>query len=86
MTRLFANTEEAGGKVADRVGELAKGRGVPRAQIALARLLGKPMIIAPIDGATKLNQLDDAAAVRLSADEIAALEEPYVPPPVVGFA
>jgi aryl-alcohol dehydrogenase-like predicted oxidoreductase len=88
MTRLFANTEEADMKVADRVGEVAKARGVPRAQIALAWLLAKPMITAPIVGATKPRHLDDALAsvsVRLSADEIAALEEPYVPHAVVGF-
>jgi aryl-alcohol dehydrogenase-like predicted oxidoreductase len=60
-----------------------------RAQIALAWLLAKPAITAPIVGATKLNHLDDAVAavaVRLTADEIAALEEPYVPHAVVGFA
>jgi len=88
MTRLFAKTEEADMKVADRVGEVAKARGVPRAQIALAWLLAKPMITAPIVGATKLNHLDDALAsvgVRLSTEEIAALEEPYVPHAVVGF-
>jgi aryl-alcohol dehydrogenase-like predicted oxidoreductase len=89
MTRLFAKTEEADRKVADRVGEVAKARGIRRAQIALAWLLTKPMITAPIVGATKLNHLDDALAavdVRPSADEIAALEEPYVPHAVVGFA
>jgi aryl-alcohol dehydrogenase-like predicted oxidoreductase len=88
MTRMFAKTEEADTKVADRVGEVAKARGGPRAQIALAWLLAKPMITAPIVGATKLHHLDDALAsvsVRLSADEIAALEEPYVPHAVVGF-
>jgi aryl-alcohol dehydrogenase-like predicted oxidoreductase len=89
MTRLFAKTEEADMKVADRVGEMAKARGIPRAQVALAWLLAKPFITAPIVGATKLNHLDDALAavgVRLSADEIAALEQPYVPHAVVGFA
>jgi aryl-alcohol dehydrogenase-like predicted oxidoreductase len=88
MTRLFAKTEEADRKVADRVGSVAKQRGVPRAQVALAWLLAKPMITAPIVGATKLQHLDDALAsvgVRLSNDEIAALEEPYVPHAVVGF-
>jgi aryl-alcohol dehydrogenase-like predicted oxidoreductase len=88
MTRLFAKTEDADMKVADRVGEVAKARGVPRAQVALAWLLAKPMITAPIVGATKLHHLDDALAsvsLRLSADEIAALEEPYVPHAVVGF-
>jgi aryl-alcohol dehydrogenase-like predicted oxidoreductase len=88
MTRLFANTEEADRKVVDRVAAVAKAHGVPRAQIALAWLLAKPVITAPIVGATKLHHLDDAIAavnVRLSDDEIAALEEPYVPHAVVSF-
>ena len=86
--RLFAKTGEADKKVADRVAEVAKARGVPRAQIALAWLLSKPVITAPIVGATKLHHLDDAIAaikVKLSAEEIAALEQPYVPHAVVGF-
>ena len=86
--RLFAKTEEADRKVADRVAEVAKARVVPRAQIALAWLLSKPVISAPIVGATKLHQLDDAIAsvnVELSAEEIATLEEPYIPHAVVGF-
>jgi 1-deoxyxylulose-5-phosphate synthase len=86
--RLFAKTEEADRKVADRVAEVAQSRGVPRAQIALAWLLSKPVITAPIVGATKLHQLDDAIAsvnVELSAEEIATLEEPYIPHAVVGF-
>src|ERR1700742_5106267 len=62
MTRLFAKTEDADRRVADRVGVVAKARGVPRAQIALAWLLAKPMIAAPIVGATKLHHLDDALA------------------------
>ena len=62
MTRLFAKTEEADRKVVDRVAEVAKARGIPRAQIALAWLLSKPVITAPIVGATKLHQLDDAIA------------------------
>jgi aryl-alcohol dehydrogenase-like predicted oxidoreductase len=88
MTRLFAKTQEADKKVVDRVAEVAKTRGIPRAQVALAWVLSKPVIAAPIVGATKLHHLDDAIAsvgVRLSADEIAALEEPYVPREVVGF-
>lgn len=86
--RLFAKTDEADKKVADRVAELARARGVSRAQIALAWLLAKPVITAPIVGATKLHHLDDATAaldVRLSVEEIAALEEPYIPHAVVGF-
>jgi 1-deoxyxylulose-5-phosphate synthase len=88
FVRLFAKTEEADKKVVDRVAEVAQARGVPRAQIALAWLLAKPMITAPIVGATKLHHLDDALAsvtVKLSAEEIAALEAPYVPHEVVGF-
>jgi 1-deoxyxylulose-5-phosphate synthase len=86
--RLFAKTAEADKKVADRVAEVAAARGVSRAQIALAWLLAKPVITAPIVGATKLQHLDDAIAsvkVKLSKDEIASLEEPYVPHAVVGF-
>jgi aryl-alcohol dehydrogenase-like predicted oxidoreductase len=87
--RMFkGNTEEADKSVVDRVAEIAKARGVPRSQIALAWLLHKPVITAPIVGATKLHHLDDAIAsleVKLSADEIAALEAPYVPHAVVGF-
>src|ERR1700738_952217 len=58
--RLFAKTEEADKKVADRVAEVARARGVSRAQIALAWLLVKPVITAPIVGATKLHPLDAA--------------------------
>jgi aryl-alcohol dehydrogenase-like predicted oxidoreductase len=87
--RMFRNsTEEADRRVVDRVAEVAKARGVPRAQIALAWLLHKPVITAPIVGATKLEHLDDALGsleVKLSAEEIAALEEPYAPHPVAGF-
>jgi 1-deoxyxylulose-5-phosphate synthase len=86
--RLFAKTEDADRKVVDRVTQVATARGIPRAQVALAWLLAKPVITAPIVGATKLQHLDDALAavrVKLSADEIALLEEPYVPHAVVGF-
>ena len=86
--RLFGKTEEADKKDVDRVAEVAAARGIPRAQVALAWLLAKPVITAPIVGATRLHHLDDALAavkVKLSADEIASLEEPYVPHAVVGF-
>jgi aryl-alcohol dehydrogenase-like predicted oxidoreductase len=69
VTRLFANTVEADKKVADRVAAVAAARGVPRAQVALAWLLSKSVITAPIVGATKLQHLDDAIAsmeVKLS--------------------
>jgi aryl-alcohol dehydrogenase-like predicted oxidoreductase len=61
----------------------------PPEQIALAGLLVRPVIAAPIVGATKLPRLDDSLAavtVRLFAQEIALLEEPYVPHAVAGFA
>ncbi len=86
--RLFAKSEDADRKVVDRVAQVAAARGIPRAQVALAWLLAKPVITAPIVGATKLQHLDDALAsvgVKLSEDEIASLEEPYVPRTVVGF-
>jgi aryl-alcohol dehydrogenase-like predicted oxidoreductase len=86
--RLFAKSEDADRKVVDRVAQVAAARGIPRAQVALAWLLAKPVITAPIVGATKLHHLDDALAavhVKLSEEEIALLEEPYVPHAVVGF-
>ncbi len=73
--------------VADRLTEVAAGRGVPPAQLALAWLLHKPGVTAPIIGATKLSHLEDALAaadLALSDEEIARLEEPYVPHPVLG--
>jgi aryl-alcohol dehydrogenase-like predicted oxidoreductase len=73
--------------VVDRAAEVAAARGVTSAQIALAWLLHKPGVTAPIVGATKIQHLDDAIAAEqlsLSADEIARLEEPYVPHAVSG--
>ncbi|MGP8261159.1 MAG: aldo/keto reductase [Acidobacteriaceae bacterium] len=81
---LYTKTVEADKRVVDRLGELAAARGVPRAQLALAWLLSKPAITAPIVGATKPHHLDDAVAavaLKLTAEEIAALEEPYTPHP-----
>ena len=68
--------------IVDRVNEVAAQRGVPPSQIALAWLLHKPAITAPIVGATKAQHLDDAiaaVAVKLSPEEIAQLEAPYQP-------
>jgi aryl-alcohol dehydrogenase-like predicted oxidoreductase len=84
---LYAATAENDRKVAEAVAETAVGRGVPRAQVALAWLLHKPAITAPIIGATKLEHLDDAAAaveLKLSHEEIERLEAPYLPHAVVG--
>jgi aryl-alcohol dehydrogenase-like predicted oxidoreductase len=73
--------------VVERVVEVAAERGVPAAQVALAWLLHKPGVTAPIVGATKLTHLEDAlaaATLALSQDELAKLEEPYRPHPVLG--
>jgi aryl-alcohol dehydrogenase-like predicted oxidoreductase len=80
-------TADADRMVVERVAETAEKRGVPRAHIALAWLLQKEPVAAPIVGATKTAHLDDAVgalSVKLSRDEVAYLEEPYVPHPVVG--
>ena len=80
---------EADRQVVDRVGEVAEKRGVPRAQIALAWVLAKPAVTAPIVGATKLCHLDDAVAalaLKLTPEELEALEEPYVPHAVAGIS
>jgi aryl-alcohol dehydrogenase-like predicted oxidoreductase len=74
--------------VIDRLAEVAAERGVPSAQVALAWLLHKPGVTAPIVGATKLEHVEDAIAAEslaLGDDEIARLEEPYVPHPVSGI-
>jgi aryl-alcohol dehydrogenase-like predicted oxidoreductase len=73
--------------VVDAVVEVAAARDVPPAQVALAWLLAKPGVSAPIVGATKKKHLKDALAaeaLELSEDEIATLEKPYVPHPVLG--
>lgn len=72
--------------VVDALRAVAGARGLPPAQVALAWMLSKPVITAPIVGATKAGHIADAVAavdVTLSDDEIAALEEPYVPHPVL---
>jgi 1-deoxyxylulose-5-phosphate synthase len=86
--KMYARTEEADRLVVDGVNEVAKARDLPPAQVALAWMFTKSYITAPIIGATKPHHLSDAAAalkVGLSAEEIAKLEEPYVPHPVLGF-
>jgi 1-deoxyxylulose-5-phosphate synthase len=80
--KLYAGTVDADRLVVERAVEIAKARGVPRAQVALAWLAQKPGVTAPIVGASKLQHLDDAVAalsLGLTAAEITALEEPYVP-------
>jgi aryl-alcohol dehydrogenase (NADP+) len=75
--------------VAGRVSEVAKERGVADAQVALAWMLSKPVITAPIIGATKPGHIEDAVAaleVKLSEEEIHRLEELYQTHPVLGFS
>ena len=86
--KLYSGTEEADKPVIGRLGEVAKARGISHAQIALAWLLHKPAMTAPIIGATKLHHLEEAAAaadVKLSDAEIETLELPYVTHPIAGF-
>ncbi|MDB5662212.1 MAG: alcohol dehydrogenase [Sphingomonas bacterium] len=85
---LYAATAAADRQVVERVAEVATARGVPMAQVALAWVLGKDAVSAPIVGATRPEHLDDAiAAVEISLDaaETARLEEPYIPHGIVGF-
>jgi len=86
---LYEHTADADRKVVDTVAAVARERGVPRAQVALAWVLAKSEVSAPIVGASKIGHLDDAVAALdlvLSDDEIGRLEAPYVPHPVVGFS
>lgn len=86
---LYKGYDEADRRVVQRVAEVAGKRGVPMAQVAMAWLLQKPGITAPIVGATKLRHIEDAVqalSLELTAEEVAALEEPYVPHPVAGFS
>jgi aryl-alcohol dehydrogenase-like predicted oxidoreductase len=86
--RLFANTEDADRRVATALATVAAQRGTPRAQVALAWLLRKPGVTAPIVGVSRPGQLDDAVAaldIELTDAEVTALEAPYLPHAVVGF-
>jgi aryl-alcohol dehydrogenase (NADP+) len=75
--------------VADRVGEIARARGLPNAQVALAWILQQPGVTAPIVGASKMQHLEDAVAalsVKLDERELQALAEPYRPHKVLGHS
>lgn len=75
--------------VVERVGEIARKRGVSNAQVALAWLLHQPGVTAPIIGASKPHHLEDALKaleLKLEADEFEALAEPYRPHPVLGHS
>lgn len=85
---LYRATEEADRRVVDELVAVAAARGLPPAQIALAWMLSRPGIVAPIVGATKLHHLEDAVAaldVKLGEEEAARLEAPYIPHRIAGF-
>ncbi|TCT45095.1 aldo/keto reductase [Martelella mediterranea] len=85
---LYSETAEADRKVVEAVSEIANARGVPMARVALAWVLSKKVVSAPIIGASKPHHLDDAQAalnLKLTGEEIAKLEAPYIPHAVVGF-
>ena len=86
---MYARTEDADRAVVERLTQIAERRGVPQAQVALAWMLTRSEITAPIVGASKPHHLEDAVAavsLRLSPEEILDLEQPYVPHPVLGFS
>lgn len=86
---LYVATEEVDAQIAAHVASIAEQRGVPRAQVALAWLLSKSVVTAPIIGASRSEHLLDAVAaidLKLTVQEIAQLETAYVPHQVVGFA
>ncbi|ADD76142.1 YajO [Pantoea ananatis LMG 20103] len=85
---LYATTEENDAMIAERLAEVAADKGVTRAQVALAWLLSKPAVTAPIIGASRAGQfaeLANAVNVELTGDEIAHLEEAYQPHPATGY-
>ncbi|KAB0886396.1 aldo/keto reductase [Cronobacter muytjensii] len=85
---LYSETEENDAKIAERLAFIAQDKGVSRAQVALAWLLSKPGVVAPIIGASReeqLQELIDAVKVTLTSEEMAELETPYKAHPVVGF-
>jgi aryl-alcohol dehydrogenase-like predicted oxidoreductase len=84
---LYRGQQEADRAVVEAVGKIAAARGVARAEIALAWVLARPAVSAPIIGASKMEHLENAVKavdLKLSADEIAALEAPYQPRSVAG--
>ena len=85
---MYAPHEDADRKVVEAVGRVAQKHGTGYAQVSLAWMLGKPFVTSPIVGATKPGHLEDAIAaldVKLTPEDIAELEAPYIPHPVLGF-
>lgn len=86
--KTLYGTLDADRRVSDAVGAVAADRGVTRAQVALAWVSRNPVVSAPIVGVGKPHHLEDALAsldIELTEDEVRALEEHYVPHPLVGF-
>ena len=86
--RKYDATADSDKMVIERVVEMAEKYGVPMAHISLAWMLHKKPVVAPVIGATKIPHLENAVAavdVKLEMDDIAYLEEPYVPHPLVGL-
>ncbi len=86
---LYDKTQDADREVIESVGRVAAARGVSQSQVALAWMLTKPAITAPIIGASTPQHLEDALAassLKLTPEEITVLEEAYVPHPVAGFS
>lgn len=74
--------------IVEQVARVAGQRGVPRAQVALAWVLGRAVVTAPLIGATKISHIDDAVAaldLRLTDEETAGLQQAYTPRPIAGF-
>lgn len=87
--KIYGSTSDTDRAIVDKVAEVAAKRGVPMAQVALAWVLRKSEVAAPIVGATKPEHLRDAIAsleLKLTAEEVTELEAPYVPHAVAGFA
>ncbi|HET6206695.1 MAG TPA: aldo/keto reductase, partial [Terracidiphilus sp.] len=87
--KLYESIGESDRRVVEQVAAVAAARRLPKAQVALAWMIQKPFVTAPIVGASKPEHLEDAVAalnVKLEASEIAQLEAPYVPHAVVGHA
>ena len=86
---LYGKTDASDKAVVEAVAKVAAARKLPRARIALAWVLSKPVVTAPIVGATRMEHLDDAIAaleLKLTSAEIATLEQPYLPHPVLGHS
>ena len=86
---LYGGTEESDRGVVDRLELMARAKNLPMATIALAWMLSKAVVTSPIVGASKAHHLEDAVRaleVRLTPEEVAMLEEAYVPHPVLGFS